>query len=665
MMAGGLLSALLFLRVALPAALAFVAVEGAQAQLRERTQLQVVRNAAPRVDERPSPPAGEPPSRRLSEPTPVGPPMLPPVTEPDIAPPAVVRSPLPPSVRAEPVIHTLNLIRTAPEQIGQLPDQFMWVRDGLMAVRDPLDNALVFFDDDGRVLGRAKFPGGFDPEDIVGQPTAIRLIDAGHRMQIAIPRNIDPATATTLTITPNVSDAAQRARRLIRRNPQELVVNDERQSISHPLTVRSLAGGRLAQAHEISIGNGDNRFVVTEEIVAVKPALHVRVFVQRFDKASRLTGVAYVPLDNFEDVPRNFLAITAGGLLRVLRPTGDGVKIDEYDFTAPPRSSRRLGDTELRGLSRKLREIAIDTSVQGDTSTPFNDSAETVELDIAAPKITRAKVLENARAYLTVNWIMQRENFLRPGIDNRCDPARSYIWLRPRHFTEALIGTTIGPMPYRWGGEDTPTTFRTRTEWGALAGSLCTCRQAEYNYCIFADSAGVDCSGFVSRAWGIEKRGTSGLLDVAVEVDSIDALKPGDAFDWPQRHIRLFTGFVPGAATTFTVLESSTRYECEGVCERTYRPSEMNGYKLIRYKGITENGAVVATAPNGSAKPNQNGEDLTTGTAAAGSPATSDTAAPATAPKASQRTAVRKSRTVVPPRRLVRGVHIDDRRRSQ
>ena len=45
---------------------------------------------------------------------------------------------------------------------------------------------------------------------------------------------------------------------------------------------------------------------------------------------------------------------------------------------------------------------------------------------------------------------------------------------------------------------------------GALAGSLCTCRQAEYNYCVFADAAGIDCSGFVSRAWGIDKRGTAG-----------------------------------------------------------------------------------------------------------------------------------------------------------
>jgi len=34
------------------------------------------------------------------------------------------------------------------------------------------------------------------------------------------------------------------------------------------------------------------------------------------------------------------------------------------------------------------------------------------------------------------------------------------------------------------------------------------------------------------------------------------------------------------------VLEASTRIECEGVCVATYRPSELNGYRILRYRGI-------------------------------------------------------------------------------
>lgn len=507
----------------------------------------------------------------------------------------------PPQVRATAAPGALNMVRSAQEQIAQVPGQLMWIRDGLMAARDGIDGALVFFGDDGHVLGRAKFPTGFEPEDIVGLPDAIRLIDISHRTQITIRRNLNPAKTFDLAITPNVSDATVRAQRLTRRGPQELIVNDERQNGTHPLTVRSVAGGHLAQAHEISTGSGDNRYVVSEEITAVKPALQVRVFVQRFDRDGRLSGVAHVPLDGFEAVPRNFIAVTGQGLVRVLAPMANRIVVREFEFSAPPRG--RAGVEQLKNLGRAVRDIPIDSEITGGSHLPFRSNAPNVEVTVATPPIARVSVMENARAYLTVNWVMKADNFSRPSIPNSCAPGQGSIWLRPRHFTADMIGTTIGPMPYRWGGDDTPNSYRLRIEWGALAGDLCTCRDAAFNYCVFPEAVGIDCSGFVSRAWGIAKRGTSGLLDVATDVDTIEALKPGDAFDWPQRHVRLFAGMAEGAAIAFNVIEASTRFECEAVCERTLRPSELDGYRLIRYKGITENGAVASSTQNGGAAP--------------------------------------------------------------
>lgn len=277
--------------------------------------------------------------------------------------------------------------------------------------------------------------------------------------------------------------------------------------------------------------------------------------------------------------------------------------------------------------------------------------------------------MENARAYLTVNWTMQRENFSRIGTENRCDPARAYIWRRPRNFSESMIGTTIGAMPYRWGGGDTPGTFRTRIELGALAGDICTCRQAQYNYCVFPHSAGVDCSGFVSGAWGIPKRGTSGLPDVANDVESVEALKPGDAFNWAQRHVRLFVSFAPGAAVAFVTLESSTRFECEGICERTYRPSEMNGYRLIRYKGIRENGGIASVGDASPAQlPGQNGAVKPNGTAATGatpsgvdSPSAQNGVVTAGSAVEQRRKAV-KGRRAVPAKRTLRDGNAHEKR---
>ena len=302
-----------------------------------------------------------------------------------------------------------------------------------------------------------------------------------------------------------------------------------------------------------------------------------------------MTGIAHIPLDGMEVVPHDFITIDDRGVVRVLVPAASGVKVREVAFSTPPRRGGGARKVDVKSLGRAIREFAVQTNVQGENGgqRTFRKSGLRFEVKVATPGISREQVVKNAKAYLTVDWVMARENFSNSTVENQCSPEKAKFWRRPYHFTSALVGKTIGPMPYRWGGDDTPQSFKARAEVGALAGDICTCRSAALDYCLVQGSAGVDCSGFVSRAWGIGKRGTSGLLDVAVALKSIDDLKPGDAFDWPGHHVRLLVGVAPGPEVGFTVLESSTRHDCEGVCERTYHPSEMNGFQLIRYKGIS------------------------------------------------------------------------------
>lgn len=249
-----------------------------------------------------------------------------------------------------------------------------------------------------------------------------------------------------------------------------------------------------------------------------------------------------------------------------------------------------MNENELKGLGKGGRDISVDTKLSGISTRGRFRTAEDLhfKIEVPTPGITRELVVKNASAFLNVNWVMTRDNYSRPGIENLCVPREAKFWMRPTHFTPDVIGKTIGPMPYRWGGDDTPESFKARLDWGALAGDICTCRDPALDYCLTPVSAGVDGSGLVSRAWGIEKRGTSGLLDVATQLGSIADLKPGDAFDWPGRHVRLFVATAPGPNIGYTVIESSTRLECEGVCMRDYRPSELNGYLIIRYRGISE-----------------------------------------------------------------------------
>ena len=498
---------------------------------------------------------------------------------------AVLLALLPAMGHAQDALKPLGMKPTAPEELGRVPDHFFWIRPDLQAAQDPLDGQIVFFNDQGHVVGRATLPPSFTIGEMSADPGEIRLLDPDKHRQVSIARNIDPAAVQSLQAVQIAG--AERSLDVTRRSADVLVLQDNRRSGARSIEVRSLTGSTLAQAYDIGTDSAGNRFVVSEEIAGVTPGLKVRVFVRRYDRNGALTGIVNVPLDGIEVVPHDFISVTSDGRARVLLPTENGVKIREIDFSPPIRSRSGAPPTNL---GKTVREIQVDTALPKATprSRDFHQGPRSFDVRTAAPAIERDQIVKNAQAYLTVNWIMGRENFAKPGIENQCDPADAKFWLRPRHFTQASIGKTIGPMPYRWGGSDTPKTFKARIEGGALAGSICTCRSPELDYCLVSEAAGVDCSGLISGAWGIPKRGTSGLLDVATELSSLDDLRAGDAFDWPGHHVRLLEATAPGPELTYIVIESSTRSDCEGVCEHAYRPSELNGYRLIRYRGVSQ-----------------------------------------------------------------------------
>lgn len=511
-------------------------------------------------------------------------------------PQSVAPSPTPGDAVSAPqnALPPLNLVPSAAEELGRVPNHFVWLRPGLQMMQDPVDAQLVFVDDDGRVVGRAALPPQYRIGDVVCEAEQVRLIELSGQEQVIVSRAIDPGAVTSFQASAVKNGGSKRLARLFRTGPQQLQLQPDeagRSAGAAPINIRSIMGGALAQAYEIGPGSGEHRYVVSEEIGGATPGLRVRAFAQRFDRAGHVTGIAHLPLDDMDVVPRDFVTVTDAGALRVLVPTRSGVTIREIQFSQPLFINSQAGkpsDSDFRSLGEVAREFPVDSNIMkpGERSDSPPQGAR-FRFRAATPPITRERALSNARAYLTVNWVLKPENYSKAQIENRCEPAQAKFWLRPARFNPAVVGKTIGPMPYRWGGDDTPESFRLRVEWGALAGDVCTCRQPSLDYCLVQESAGVDCSGFVSKAWGIEKRGTSGLLDVATELGNIAELRPGDAFVRPGNHVRLLTALDSGAGVSYTVLESTTSLRCEGVCESTYRPSELNGYRLIRYRGMT------------------------------------------------------------------------------
>src|SRR5262249_21613172 len=149
--------------------------------------------------------------------------------------------------------------------------------------------------------------------------------------------------------------AETRSLRLTRKGPQQLLLQDDRRG-GRALDIRSITGGTLAQAYEVGAARDGSRTIVSEEIVGAKPSLQVRVFVRRYDSAGRLTGVAAVPLDGMDAVPRDFITVTGDGVVRVLVPSENGVTIRQIEFSPLPKN-RKLNENEFKSLGRGGRDI--------------------------------------------------------------------------------------------------------------------------------------------------------------------------------------------------------------------------------------------------------------------------------------------------------------------
>ena len=183
-----------------------------------------------------------------------------------------------------------------------------------------------------------------------------------------------------------------------------------------------------------------------------------------------------------------------------------------------------------------LAACAIERSAPVDTSAsrPFGES----EFGESETAPTRDDVVAYARRYVTLRWVAGPEHLFH-GVDAdgvRLDTADA------RHVRRGgwEVGENIG-MPYRWGGFDTPEEFARKVSLGWPAGHVEWSRDAPAS----KHAAGIDCSGLVSRSWGLtRKASTRDFPAISVALSDFASLLPGDILDKEDAHVLLFESFV-------------------------------------------------------------------------------------------------------------------------
>ncbi|MBU1745212.1 MAG: hypothetical protein KJ649_10020 [Proteobacteria bacterium] len=95
-------------------------------------------------------------------------------------------------------------------------------------------------------------------------------------------------------------------------------------------------------------------------------------------------------------------------------------------------------------------------------------------------------------------------------------------------------------MPYNWGGFDSTDKFEKKVKKGVVAGNYR--KRCGSNLCVREDFAGLDCSGLISRSWGISRYSTTTFPGISIKITR-ELLQPGDILNSANKHVMLFDKF--------------------------------------------------------------------------------------------------------------------------
>lgn len=178
--------------------------------------------------------------------------------------------------------------------------------------------------------------------------------------------------------------------------------------------------------------------------------------------------------------------------------------------------------------------------------------------------ISRSQVMTSAAAFTYHRWTATTANL-------HASCSSSYA-------SDYSVGAHTG-VPYTWGGFDDLPSFDEKLKKGYAAG--CHSR-----YGVLSCATGLDCSGFVSRVWGLPtKYSTTTIQQVSTPLSQHSDLRAGDAWVNPGSHIVLHAYFREDGTPVWYEASggaSKVRFMTSGSW------SYLNRYSPIRYTGIQE-----------------------------------------------------------------------------
>ncbi|MCF6314582.1 MAG: hypothetical protein L3J39_19195 [Verrucomicrobiales bacterium] len=206
--------------------------------------------------------------------------------------------------------------------------------------------------------------------------------------------------------------------------------------------------------------------------------------------------------------------------------------------------------------------------------------------------VSRQDILKIAEAYYRHRWLPTEANIFH-GVDDGGirvdtpdiaynDPAaeRPGWWLANKKNTG---------IPYMWGGFDTPSTFDQKLSAGFYAGDIYSSEKRRLlDDGVSLQGCGIDCSGFISRCWRLERSfSTRELPALSDELSSFAELQPGDIVNLSNVHCLLFVKFLDSEHKRFLAYETGSPPSWK-VLKHPISVEYVKGlgYRPYRYKNI-------------------------------------------------------------------------------
>jgi len=205
----------------------------------------------------------------------------------------------------------------------------------------------------------------------------------------------------------------------------------------------------------------------------------------------------------------------------------------------------------------------------------------------SAASPTRAEVLRTAEAFANHQWQPTAQNVLHgrdsAGIEVQTpdrSTGNSDLW---------LAGQPSVGVPYKWGGFDSLESFGRGIKAGKAGGDLYSSEKRRLGgKAVSASAVGLDCSGFVSRCWGLkEKQSTGSLADICVKLRGLAELRPGDVLNQAGGHVVLFIKWLDDTQTGFLCYEAEP-FSRVRASERNAPAMLFSGFLPLRYRQIRD-----------------------------------------------------------------------------